>query len=167
MHRLYLLIPDLDRCRELVQALRATGIDEPALHVVASHSQRLEALPEAGVWQTTELARGIELGIGLGGVAGLLGGLLAVSFPPAGLVIGGGAVLASTAAGAGFGSLVSAMMKSHQQNHHLHDYHEAIAAGKILLLVDVHGDQDERIRALITELFPQAEINIALLKDAG
>ena len=48
------------------------------LHVIASIAQPLQDLPEAGVWQKSEMVHGLEWGTGLGGVAGLLGGLLAV-----------------------------------------------------------------------------------------
>jgi len=147
MRRLYMLLPELESCLAIVEELRTSGIPESHLHVVANLSCELEDLPRATAWQKTELAHGIEIGIGLGGVAGLLGGLLALSFPPAGLVIGGGAVLASTAAGAGFGALASAMMKSHEPNHRLHDYRDQIEAGRILLMVDVPDSEVDQTRA--------------------
>jgi len=159
-----MLLPELESCRAIVKELRESGVPESHLHVVANLSCELEDLPGATAWQKTELAHGIEIGTGLGGVAGLLGGLLALSFPPAGLVIGGGAVLASTAAGAGFGALASAMMKSHEPSHRLHDYHDQIEAGKILLMVDVPRSEGEQIRASILQHHPEARIDIATPK---
>ena len=108
MRRLYLLIPDVESCRAIVDELRAEGVASSHLHVVASLSSHLEGLPEATAWQKTELAHGIWIGILLGGVAGLLASLLAVTIPPPGIEIGATAVLASTVAGAAFGALASA-----------------------------------------------------------
>ena len=164
MRRLYMLLPELESCLAIVEELRESGVPDSHLHVVANLSCELENLPRATLWQKTELAHGIEIGTGLGGVAGLLGGLLALSFPPAGLVSGGGAVLASTAAGAGFGALASAMMKSHEPNHRLHDYHDQIEAGKILLMVDVPRSEVEQTRASILQHHPEARIDIAAPK---
>lgn len=161
MRRLYFLLPDIDTTRTLITDLEASGIAHRHLHVVASLSQDLEDLPEATVWQKTELTHGIELGVGLGGIAGLLGGLLAVTFPPAGLILGGGALMATAAAGAGVGGIISALMSSHDHNHALDDFQSAIEAGEILLLADVPKQRVDDIRTLILQHHPEAKIHIA------
>jgi len=135
-------------------------MDIPAshLHVVAGLTHDLKDLPEASVWQRTELAHGIEWGLGLGGVAGLLGGLLVVAFPPAGIVLGGGALVAGTAAGAGFGALVTALLGSQEHNHKLDAFRRALDAGQILLMVDVPRQRESEVRATIIRHHPEAEI---------
>ena len=136
MRRLYVLLPTEESCRAVVGELEAAGIPAAHLHAIAGLSHDLRDLPEASVWQRTELAHGIEWGVGLGAVAGLLGGLLAITFPPAGLVLGGGALLGGTAAGAGFGAIVTALLGSQEHNHKLDAFQRALAAGQVLLLVD-------------------------------
>jgi hypothetical protein len=111
MKRLYFMLPDTESCKKLVAELKNAGIPERHLHVVASLAIPLDGLPEATSLQKTELTHGIEKGIALGGAAGLLGGLLVVAFPPAGLVVGGAALLtAVTAGGAGFGALAMGLI---------------------------------------------------------
>jgi len=161
MRRLNVVLPDAERCKAVVAELVAEGIPERHMHVVAGAAHPVEGLPEARVWERTELAHGIELGLGLGGAAGLLGGLLAITFPPAGLVLGGGAVAASAAAGAGVGGVVSALLGSHEHNHDLDAFAEAIGAGKLLLMVDVPRSRLEETRALILKHHPEAEIGVA------
>lgn len=161
MRRLFFLLPDRDLTSEVVSELEAAGVPHGHLHVIASITQDLEELPEATVWQKTEMARGIELGIGLGGTAGLLGGVLAVAFPPAGLVLGGGAVVATALAGAGIGGVVSALMSSHAHNADLDTYQEAIARGEILLLVDIPKKQVDAITSLVMTHHPEAKIGVA------
>jgi hypothetical protein len=160
MHRLYVLLPTEASCRALVDELKGQGIPETHLHAVAGLSHELEDLPKSGVWQRTELAHGIEWGIGLGGVAGLLGGLLAVAFPPAGIVLGGGALLAGTVAGAGFGAVVTALIGSQEHNHDLDAFARALADGQILLLVDVTGHRRGEVRDAILHHHPEAEIGM-------
>ena len=167
MRRIYMLLPDLGSCRSLVDSLREYGVADRHMHVVASLAHGLQDLPKASVWQTTELAKGIEIGTGLGGAAGLLGGLLALSVPPAGLVLGGGAVMASTVAGAGFGALVSALMKGHEHNHKLDRYQHEIEAGKILLLVDISRSGLDAIQERVLALHPGVKIEVALPKASG
>lgn len=161
MHRLFFLLPDQSTARNVVAGLTAFGVPVRHLHVVASIEQRLEGLPEATVWQKTELAHGIEIGVSLGGTAGLLGGLLAVAFPPAGLVLGGGALLAMSLAGAGFGGLVTALMSSHDHSHDLAQFEAEIENGRILMLVDVPGSQQDAVTALVRHHHPAAEIGVA------
>jgi len=161
MLRLHILLPDQACCKAVVSRLGASGVPRHHMHVLARLAERLEELPEAGVWEKTELAHGIERGIGLGGAAGLIGGLLAVTFPPAGLVLGGGALLAGAAAGAGIGAAVNALLGSHEHSHDLDRYQRGIANGHILLMVDVHHAEQEEVEALIRDQYPEADIGVA------
>ncbi len=166
MRRLFFLTPNVNSCQAIVRELEATGVPERHLHVIASIEQALDDLPEAGILQKTELLHGIEKGVGLGGTAGMLGGLLALAFPPAGIVLGGGALLASAAAGAGFGAVVTAVMSSHEHNHDLDAFQRAIEAGEILLMVDIPKGQVEKTKELILGHHPEAKIGVAKLIGA-
>jgi len=163
MRRLFFLTPDRDSCQAIVQELEGAGVPERHLHVIASIEQGLEGLPEAGMLQKTEFLHGLEIGAGLGGSAGLMGGLLAMTFPPAGLVLGGGALLAGGVAGAGFGAVVSALMSSHEHNHELDTYEPAIERGEVLLMVDVPKRDLARTKELILGHHPEAHIGVAKL----
>ncbi len=163
MRRVHVLMPDPTSCQAVVDELRESGVTDHHLHVVASLTQDLGSLPEATVWQKTELGHGIEWGIGLGGVAGLLGGVLAVAFPPAGLVLGGGALLAGTAAGAGVGAAVTALISSHEHSHELDDFQSEIEHGKVMLMVDLPRKQVDEIKGMIIKHHPEAEIGVAKL----
>jgi hypothetical protein len=165
MRRLHVILPDEESCKAVVGELESAGVPEHHLHVVASVAHDLGGLPEASVWQKTELAHGIEWGVGLGGVAGLIGGVLAVTFPPAGLVLGGGALLAGTAAGAGVGGAVSALLASHQHNHDLDYFRREIGAGKLLLMVDVPRGDVDATREMILKHHPEADIGVLKPKD--
>jgi len=166
MRRLFFLAPDVDSCQAIVKELEDTGVPERHLHVIASIAQALDDLPEAGILQKTELVHGIEIGAGLGGAAGILGGLLAMTFPPAGLVLGGGALLAGAAAGAGFGAVVTALLSSHEHNHDLDRFQRAIEAGQILLMVDIPKNAVDATKGLILGHHPEAQIGVANLPDA-
>jgi hypothetical protein len=161
MRRLYFLSPDVDSTRALCRDLEGAGVPHHHIHVVADESIPLGDLPRASAFDKTELGHGLEWGLGLGGTAGMLGGLLAVTFPPAGLVLGGGALLASTAAGAGFGALVSSLVAKDVTNHELEAFEAAVDQGELLVLVDVPKAQVDAMQELIRNTHPEAEIGIS------
>lgn len=165
--RLYFMLPDVVHCQQLVVELQQASVTEHDIHAVAREDIPLKGLHEASVLQKTELMHGLELGIGVGGIAGMLGGILAVTFPPAGVVLAGGAllVLTTTIAGAGFGSIVSALIARDIPNHELEIFQTSIALGQILLIVDISKEQVDKITQLIKTTHPEAEIGI--IKLAG
>ena len=164
MRRLFFLIPTIELTSTLVAELEQQGIPPRHLHVVAAINQSLEGLPEVSVWQKTELAHGLEWGTGIGGTAGLLGGLLTVAFPPGGIVLGGGALLIGAAAGAGVGAAMLGLMKGHEHNHQLDDFKQQIEHGEILLMVDVPKTDVDRITDSILSHHPEADIKVSTPK---
>ena len=161
MKRLYFMLPDTESCKKVVTELKSAGIPERHLHVVASLAVPLEDLPEATLLQKTELTHGIEKGIALGGVAGLLGGMLVVAFPVTGLVVGGAALLtAVTAGGAGFGALAMGLISKDIHSNRLAAFERDIERGHILLIVDVPKKDIEQWKKLVIEHHPEAEIGV-------
>ncbi len=160
MKRLLFLLPDVRSCKRIVAELEQAGISPRHLHVIGGIQHSLEGLPEASLWHRTELARGLEWGVSLGGVAGLLGGLLAVSFPPAGVIVGGGALLAGAAAGAGFGGLVAALTKGNEHNHQLDEYRSALIQGYLLVIIELHSAQLPVVRQLLLQHLPDTSIQV-------
>ncbi|MDM8565425.1 hypothetical protein QUF74_07205 [Candidatus Halobeggiatoa sp. HSG11] len=159
--RLYFMLPDVEHCRQLVTELLNVGIVERDINIIANDDVQLSGLHEASALQKTELSHGLELGIGVGGVAGLLGGLLVVTFPPAGLVLSVEAIIISTTiAGASFGSIVSALVASDIPNHELEDFQGRIMEGHILLILDIAMKRVDEISTLIMTTHPEAEISV-------
>lgn len=158
MRRIYFLIPSTESARQIVTDLLVAHIPERHIHIVAREGTSLEDLPKANLAQSSDLVPALERGLAAGGVSGALAGLLAVSFPPAGLALGGGALLGMTAFGAGFGAWVSAMIGASVPNSHIRKYEEAIRAGQLLLMVDVPRGRVEDVEELIRKHHPEAEL---------
>lgn len=160
MRRLYFLLPDANMARMIVAELKGAGIPQRHLHCVASLTQSMEGLPEAGMLQRTELVHGLEFGILFGALAGFIGGWLTVTFPPPGLELGMGAMITMTVLGAIFGALVKALVSSQERNHLLDRFEAAIERGQILLMVDVPKAQVEGIKESLLRLHPGADIRV-------
>ncbi|MBA1148979.1 DUF1269 domain-containing protein [Ectothiorhodospiraceae bacterium WFHF3C12] len=149
MRRIYFLLPDVETARKVVEELLLSHVEERHMHLVAREGTTLEGLPEAGLAQTSDLIPSLEKGATVGGAAGAVAGLVAVTVPPAGIVLGGGAVLALTVAGAGFGAWMSSMLGVDTPNSQIRRFQEAIDEGQILMMVDVRKDRVREVEEVI------------------
>jgi hypothetical protein len=159
--RLYFMLPDTQTCYRVVKELKEAKIPERHMHAIADAEQLLEGLPKASTLQKSELLHGLEAGLGVGGTAGLLGGLLTITFPPAGLALGGGVMLATALAGAGFGALVSGLVANDIPNYKVQAFEKEIYAGKILLIVDVPRKKTIMFINMIRAHYPEAETTVS------
>jgi len=158
MRRIYFLVPSIEAARSIVQDVQREGIEEKHIHVVAKEGTALEDLPEATLIQKSDLIPSIERGVAAGGLVGLLAGMAAVTFPPAGLVLGGGALLGITVFGAGFGAWMSSMVGISIPSGRLDRFEKAIGQGEVLLLLDVPKDRVEAVEAAVKRHHPEADL---------
>ncbi len=135
-------------------------IDEKHIHIIAKDESLLDKahLPEATLMEKSDFIPAIERGVAVGGATGLLAGLVAVTFPPAGLVLGGGALLGITLAGAGFGAWVSGMIGVSVHNSRLQEFEQAVESGEMLMIIDVPKARVDEMTRLVTSLHPEAEV---------
>ena len=146
--RLYFLVFDLPSARKIVNHLLIARIDDSHIHVMANHDISLGDLPKATLLQTSDIVHGIESGLVIGGITGLLGGVVATVALSVGAMFGG-VVLASVLCGALIGSWVASMIGSDVPNSRLKKFEKALAAGKILLMVDVPDHRVQEITFLV------------------
>jgi hypothetical protein len=126
--------------------------------VIAKEGVALEDLPEASLLQKSDFVPAVERGLALGGATGALAGLAALAFPPAGLVLGGGAVLSIALAGAGMGAWLSGMIGMDVANSQLKTFEAGLESGQLLMLVDVPKSRVDEIDTLVKQHHPEAEI---------
>ncbi len=158
LKRLYFLLPDVEVTRKIVDELLLAHIPYEHIHLLARSGTPLEELPEAGIAQKTDLVPALERGMAVGGSLGALAGLAALAFPPAGVVVAGGAVLFGALGGAGFGAWVSGMIGVSLPNSRLERFEGAIEDGMLLMMVDVPKDRVEDFQDMIKEHHPEADI---------
>src|SRR5260370_22638697 len=107
MRRLYFLLPHTQSAKAIVNELLLERVEWRHIHVLAKHDVPLEHLPEATLTQRSDLLPALARGTAAGGVVGMLAGLVALAFPPAGLTIAGRALVPITLASAGVGASVA------------------------------------------------------------
>ena len=158
MRRIYFLLPDVATARDIVQELLLNHVEERHIHLVANDETSLEDLPQATAWQKSDIVPALEKGATVGGATGAVAGLVAVAVPPAGLILGGGAVLGLTLAGAGFGAWAASMIGISSPNSQLEKFHDAIQAGEVLMMVDVARSRVDEVEGLVRKHHPEVDI---------
>jgi hypothetical protein len=154
--RLYFLLPDVDSAREMLNEMLLARIEERRIHFLAKRGTLPPELPEATVLQKTDIVHGAQLGIVIGGVAGTLGGLLVVFFPPGGASLQLVTVLIAALLGALFGAWASSMAASAVPNSQLARFGTDIERGKVLMMVDVPMGRIAEIYELVRRRHPEA-----------
>ena len=157
--RLYFLLPNVARARQTVDELLLARIDDHHIHVLAKDGTNMSDLPEANILQKSDLIHGMELGLTLGGVTGILAGIVAVMFPPAGIVLGGWTVLVCALAGALMGAWASGMIGTDMPNSQLKDFHAAVEEGQILMMIDVPKGKVDDVTKMIKQHHPEADMH--------
>jgi hypothetical protein len=158
MRRLYFLLPDTDSAKKIVDELLHAHIEERHIHFIAKDGISLENLPEAGLVEKSDVIPALERGISYGGATGFLAGIIAVTFPPAGLTLGGAAILGITLAGTGFGALMSTMIGVDVPNSRISQFQDAINDGQLLMMVDVPLADVDVITELVKQHHPEANV---------
>lgn len=154
--RLYFLLPDVESARNMLNEMLLARIEERRIHFLAKRGSLPPELPEANVLQKTDIVHGAQLGIVIGGVAGTLGGLLVVFFPPGGVSLQLVTVLIAALLGALFGAWVSSMAASAVPNSQLVRFQDDIGRGKVLMMVDVPMRRIAEISELVRRRHPEA-----------
>lgn len=154
--RLYFMVPDVTSARQIRDELLLARIEDTHIHVMARDGVTLAGLHEASILQKTDFVHGAETGLAVGGGIGIIAGLVAVFFPPAGIDLELVTILLTALIGAAFGAWVASMVASSIPNSRLRSFESAIAAGHILLMVDTPSGRVDEIRKLIASHHPEA-----------
>jgi len=154
MSTLYFLIPDLETTRTVVGELRAGGVSDSAIGVVAKDTSLLEALPEPDIDEGSDVRPALVQGAAVGGATGLLAGLLAAAVP-GGLVLGGAALAGLTLAGGAFGAWVSSLIGVSLPNREIAEFERALNHGSLLMIVHAEPERIEAIKQLVVDRHPQ------------
>jgi len=154
--RLYFMVPDVRSARQIRDELLLSRIEDSHIHVMAKDGVSLAGMNEASILQKTDFVHGAETGLAVGGGIGIVAGLVAVFFPPAGVDLQLVTILLTALVGAAFGAWASSMVASAIPNSRLRTFESAINAGLILMMVDVPSGRVDEIRALIASHHPEA-----------
>ena len=154
--RLYFMAPDVASARDIRDELLLARIENGHIHALAKDGIPLEGLQEASILQRTDFVHGAESGMVVGGAIGILAGMVAILFPPAGVNLQLVTILVTALIGAAFGAWVSSMVASSIPNSRLRTFEAGIQSGRVLMMVDVPAGRVDEIRKLVANRHPEA-----------
>jgi MFS family permease len=157
--RIYFLLPNVGSARQVVNELLLARIGDHHIHVMAREGIDLGDLPAANLLQRSDFIHGVEIGLSVGGATGIVAGLIAVAFPPEGIVLGGWTLLAMALAGALIGAWVAGMIGTDIPNSQLREFAAGVAAGQILMMVDVPKSKVAKVTDMIRKHHPEADMH--------
>ena len=163
MEKLIFLVNDHDDAIAAVGVLHDMGINDTDISVIAREGTALHDLPDAQQEDGSDVVPAFARGAAAGGVTGLLAGIAVTVFAPAGIVLGGAAVLAATVGGASFGAFASALIGVSVPNSQLREYEDAVAAGQYLMVVEIEDERLEELKSRLTQ--SHAHVTLKGTKD--
>jgi hypothetical protein len=138
--------------RAAVERLRARGVADKCLSLIARSDIELERVPAELLDASSDFVPALGRGAALGGATGLFAGIAAMVVPPLGIAMGGPVLLAFLAGGAVVGAWSAALIGATVPNDIRRRFEDEIAAGRILLAVDTQRDDNVHVRALMLNI---------------
>ncbi|MDO9192347.1 MAG: DUF1269 domain-containing protein, partial [Undibacterium sp.] len=152
--RLYYMLPDVPSASAMLDELLLARIEERHIHFCANEGTLPANIPEVTFFQKTDLIHGVELGMLIGGMSGLIAGALFLFFPAEDLQLNVIILLLATVGGALFGSWMSGLAAATVPNSSMTPFLAAIRQGQVLLIVDVPFYRVSEIENLIAKRHP-------------
>ncbi|MBI1425211.1 MAG: DUF1269 domain-containing protein [Gammaproteobacteria bacterium] len=156
--RLYFLLPNTKIAQVVHTELLLAKIEERHMHVIARPDIDLRELPEAGLLQKTDVMRGLQMGLILGGLTGMILSYIAIQLQ---LIVPGlevWSVTSLTIGGAFIGAFASTMVALNMMNTRLARFQPDIEKGRILYMVDIPFQRIEEITNLVRGHHPEADM---------
>ena len=154
--RMYVTLPDVPSARQLANDLLLARIEDRHMHFLARRGTDLGELHEASYLHKSDTMHAAVVGMLLGGGLGALLGAILINFPPGNRSVEIGAILITTLVGAGLGMWIASMVGLSVPNSRLKPFEPDIAAGKVLLLLDVPAGRYQEVHDIIARTHPEA-----------
>ncbi len=147
--RQFFFVSDYEDAKQVIDDLTEFGIPEDDLHVIANDNVVLEPLPEPDIVHRSDIVDAAKRGAAAGGAMGLIGSVVAVTVPPAGIALGGGAILAGTALGTALGTWFSTLVGVSVPNQEVEEYRHRIDQGELMIIVDCEPEQQPALAGML------------------
>ncbi|MCC2637192.1 MAG: hypothetical protein K0Q68_911 [Moraxellaceae bacterium] len=167
MRTLYYLMDRLDTARDMAATLREFNIDDSGYFIVSKDHDglRRHSLHDASVFAETDLIHSGLRGAIIGGLCGLLFALWMAVMQPFDMEMGLLTFLLVALLVGHFGAWVGGMVGLSHENYKLTPFHEAIAHGKYLMVVNLRDAARARpLKEVLHRRHPEAHFEA---EDSG
>lgn len=160
MNCLYYLAPTLDSTHHISDELRAVGITDGLLHVIAKDEAGLaeQRIPSSNYLETLDLLRDGFIGSAIGLLVGMIGGGALEVCAPFGPNLPKTVYLATVVGATLFGAWEGGLTGIATQNKKLAEFHHDIEAGRYLVLVYTPRGREAAVRWMVRARHPEAQL---------
>lgn len=143
-----------EAARGAIEMLRARGVAEKDLSLVARSDIEMEKVPDRYLDARTDFAPALGRGAAFGGITGLFAGLLAVAIPPLGIALSGPVLIGFLAGGAAVGAWSSAMVGGSVPDDVRRTFEDEIKAGRSLVVIDCDAANETVVGSAMAGIHP-------------
>ncbi|PRC93326.1 DUF1269 domain-containing protein [Solimicrobium silvestre] len=152
--RCYFMLPDIASARAMLDQLLLARVEERYIHFLASPDTLPADMPEATLFQRTDLVHGTEVGIFIGAFSGLMASGLMLILPLVRLETQIVSFILCGIMGAVLGAWLAARASTAIPNSALEQYSNGILQGQVLLMVDLPVGRMGEIKEMINKSYP-------------
>lgn len=160
MRRLYYLTRSLDSTESISRDLHEEGISNWRFHVVSKDEAGLykRHIHSANYLQKLDIIRSAEVGALIGFGFGLAMSAALMTTAMFGSDLSWMVYAGVVAVFALFGSWVGGIWGLGHENYKIRQFHDALEAGRYLIMIDVHRDEKNELKALMARRHPEAQL---------
>ena len=160
MKCLYYLAPTLESTHGISDDLHEVGIKDYFLHVISRDEAGLKKqhIHSSNYLETLDVVRDGLIGGAAGFLVGLLGVWLIDRFDPFGVEVPNFVYFALVGVATLFGTWEGGLIGIGSENRKLAKFHDAIEAGKFLILIYALKEQEAAVGKMMRERHPEAEL---------
>ncbi len=157
MKRIYYVTSIIDSAEKITEDLHKEGISDWNFHVLSKDKEGLYShhVNSARYWQERDIVHSALRGVIVGGLVGLVAGFLinlASGYPALSLPL-------MFLIGALFGTWLGGILGQAHESYKIARFHKDIEAGKYLIMVDVHKDEEAKIKTVMKRHHPEAKMS--------
>jgi hypothetical protein len=145
MRRLYFMLPTVDDAKDMLKEMLCAHIDIEKIQFLGKRGNLPPELPEAPLFQKTDITQAAKIGLLAGGFIGIVCGGIALLLPPDALVFEPITVPLGALLGALIGAWIASVAGSAVSNTKFDVFQPEIEQGKVLMIVDVPQRRVEEI----------------------
>lgn len=165
--RFYFFVDSVDAAKTLMPEFKDLGLEDRNIHVIADEDTSLEAVPEPDPTATSDLFGAAKRGAITGSTMGLLGGVAAMSFPAAGLTLGGGALLFTTVLGGALGTWFSTLIGVSVPDEDIQKFQERIDGGEVMIVIETDEETAQKVVSVVNKRHPDTVIEHGAVSEAS
>lgn len=156
MKRLYFLTKSISEVDNVAEDLHRAGVSDGNFHVLSNNKAELSdhRIPMTSPLHERDIVRCMERGALVGITAGVFCSIAGILFSDVIAVAGYRAPLAIVVVSGLFGAWAGGLCGMSLENHKIRRFHDAIAAGFYLIMVDA-GSVDEQLLSTVMVWHPQ------------